>query len=300
MPAPDDLAREPPAAVVVGHREHRARVPSVSSPRSTSASTSSGARAGAAGWRRSASPCRPARELAERELELVQQQRVGARLLDRRELLARDVLDQAEQQRVAVVGLAHERRHGRDAGLARRAPAALAGDQLEAAGRRGPHDDRLDEPLRANRVRERRVASWSKRLRGWRGFAWIVSTGRCASSGSPGRRPAARGRGRGRGASQERPTSSIATFQYASAPAERGRRRHGQPWLGASATRTERGTEVGRRARRSAGAPRRDVRGEARAPVDHRQDHAAEREPRVEPRADELDRADELREPSSA
>src|SRR5258707_367952 len=27
------------------------------------------------------------------------------------------------------------------------------------------------------------VASWSKRLRGWRGFAWMSSIGTCASSG---------------------------------------------------------------------------------------------------------------------
>src|SRR5947207_1985871 len=29
------------------------------------------------------------------------------------------------------------------------------------------------------------TASWSNSLRGWRGLAWICSTGTCASSGSP-------------------------------------------------------------------------------------------------------------------
>ena len=41
----------------------------------------------------------------------------------------------------------------------------------------------------------------------------------------------------------------------------------------------------------------RDVRREPGPAVDHRQDHAADREPRVQPRADELDRADQLRQP---
>ncbi len=50
-------------------------------------------------------------DLAEREAELVQKERVGARLFDRRQILARDVLDEAEQQRVAVVCLANERRN---------------------------------------------------------------------------------------------------------------------------------------------------------------------------------------------
>ena len=48
--------------------------------------------------------------------------RVGARLLDRGEILARDVLDEADQERVAVVGLAD---HGRQ----RREPASRAARQ---------------------------------------------------------------------------------------------------------------------------------------------------------------------------
>ena len=86
-------------------------------------------------------------ELAERQPELVEDDRERARLLDRRQILARDVLDETEQQRVAVVGLAHDRRHGLQLGVARRTPAALAGDQLVAAGRARPHEHRLDDAL---------------------------------------------------------------------------------------------------------------------------------------------------------
>ena len=95
-------------------------------------------------------------DLAERQPELVDQQGVRARLLDRRQILARDVLDEAEQQRVAIVGLAHDGGNGRDAGFARSAPAALAGDQLVAALEPRPHDDRLDQALRADRLGEAR------------------------------------------------------------------------------------------------------------------------------------------------
>ena len=68
------------------------------------------------------------RDLAERQAELVDEDGVGARFLDRRQRLARDVLDQAEQERLAVVDRADDRRHCLAAGLASRAPAALTGD----------------------------------------------------------------------------------------------------------------------------------------------------------------------------
>ena len=70
-----------------------------------------------------------------------------------------------------------QRRERRQSGLARRPPAALAGDQLVPAGRPRPHDDRLDDPLRADRLGEPAVDSWSKLFRGCRGLAWIWSTG---------------------------------------------------------------------------------------------------------------------------
>ena len=50
------------------------------------------------------------RDVAERELELVDERGIGARLLDRRELLAGDVLDEAEEKRVAIPDVPDERR----------------------------------------------------------------------------------------------------------------------------------------------------------------------------------------------
>ena len=141
-------------------------------------------------------------DLAERELELVDEQRVAARLLDRREVLAGDVLDEAEQQRVAVVGLADHGRHGRHARLARRPPAALAGDQLVAALE--PRPQRRPAGSRpACRIESASpaVASCSNRRRGCLGFGVdLRRPATCASSAPPRRRSGPRSRGRDRGA----------------------------------------------------------------------------------------------------
>ena len=72
-------------------------------------------------------PTRSAMSPSER-LELVDEQREGARLLDRRQLLARDVLDEPEQQRVAIGCIPNERRQRLKVRLARRPPAPLARD----------------------------------------------------------------------------------------------------------------------------------------------------------------------------
>src|SRR6185369_4147641 len=61
----------------------------------------------------------------------------------------------AEQKRVAIVCLPNERRNRRRAGLLRGPPATLPGDQLEAARRPRPHEHRLDDALRLDRVRQR-------------------------------------------------------------------------------------------------------------------------------------------------
>src|SRR5207248_377680 len=61
---------------------------------------------------------------------------------------------QAEQKRVAVVGLADQRGQRREAGLARRTPAPLARDQLVAALEPRPQHDGLDDALHADRVGE--------------------------------------------------------------------------------------------------------------------------------------------------
>ena len=158
------------------------------------------------------------RDVAERELELVHQHRVAARLLDRREVLARDVLDQAEQQRVAVVGLADHGRHGRDAGLARGAPAALAGDQLVAALGARPDDDRLDDALRADRVGEaggRLVVEAPPRLARVRVHLLDRQVRELGVAGAADQdlEAAAEAAAPGSRGSQLRSTSSIATFQ---------------------------------------------------------------------------------------
>src|SRR5439155_10940449 len=72
-------------------------------------------------------------------------------LLHGRQLLPGHVLDECEQERVAVVGLADERRNRLDTRLPRRPPAALAGDQLIAALRARADDDRLEQALRLDR-----------------------------------------------------------------------------------------------------------------------------------------------------
>ena len=49
--------------------------------------------------------------LRERQPELVEQRRVGTGLFDRREVLAGDVLDEREEERVSVLGLPHDSRN---------------------------------------------------------------------------------------------------------------------------------------------------------------------------------------------
>ncbi len=95
-------------------------------------------------------------ELAERQAELVQHDRERTRLFDRRQILPRDVFDEAEQKGIAIVGLADDSRHRLHLRLSGGAPAALAGDQLVAAGRARSHEHRLYDTLRAHRVCEPR------------------------------------------------------------------------------------------------------------------------------------------------
>ena len=223
----DDLAGEPAAAFLVGNRQDGARV-------ALAQLAALDHREHVVGEVEQPHPVRdgrlrpadPLRDLAEREPELVDQERAGPRLLDRGELLAGDVLDEREQERVAVVRLAHERRHRRQAGLARGAPAPLAGDQLPAARRGGGG--------------RRRAGSRPARGRSRPGRARPRRRGACAagagSGGSPRRgarrarsrlrrRSAPRGRGRGRG--RPRPTAHPirSARQAPSPPSSRPRRR---------------------------------------------------------------------------
>ena len=63
-------------------------------------------------------------------LEVGHQPAITLRLVDRREIGALQVLDQGELQRVEIVEAAHDDRHLVQLRLLRRAPAALAGDDL--------------------------------------------------------------------------------------------------------------------------------------------------------------------------
>src|SRR5438874_11598648 len=95
----------------------------------------------------------PLGELVLREPVLVEQLAVGLGLLERGEVLALHVLDQGELEAVLGAGLAHDDREPLEAGAHRRAQPALAGDQL-VAPRDAAHDQRLEEPVAADRVGE--------------------------------------------------------------------------------------------------------------------------------------------------
>ena len=85
--------------------------------------------------------------ITERELEFVDERGVRSRLLDCRELLARDVLHKPQEQRVAVAHLLDDRRQRRGPGRAGCTPAALSGDDLVPALDSRPDDDRLEDAL---------------------------------------------------------------------------------------------------------------------------------------------------------
>ena len=96
-----------------------------------------------------------AADLLARQPELLDQQRAGARLLDRVEVLARHVLDQRELERLGVVVRAHERRDRVEPRELGGAPAPLAGDQLVGAVGRRADEHRLEHAALAQRAGER-------------------------------------------------------------------------------------------------------------------------------------------------
>ena len=85
-------------------------------------------------------------------IELFHQRQIAARLFDRVEVGALHVFDDGEFQRLPVGRFHHDDRHVVLIGALRRAPAPLAGDDLEAVVARGlAHDDRLDDAVLADR-----------------------------------------------------------------------------------------------------------------------------------------------------
>ena len=74
--------------------------------------------------------------------------------IERREVLALEVLDDGDLERRVVIDLFDHGRHGLQAGPAGGPPAALAGDELVATALAGTDQDRLEDAMLADRGRE--------------------------------------------------------------------------------------------------------------------------------------------------
>src|SRR5581483_7382946 len=112
----DDLASESASAFVAGNREDRARVAFRELSAFDHAEDVLGQleQANAVGDR-GLRVADALADLAQRKPELVDQHRVRAGFLNGSQLLARNVLDEPEQERVAIVRLADQRRQRRSA-----------------------------------------------------------------------------------------------------------------------------------------------------------------------------------------
>src|SRR5712692_5471084 len=104
--------------------------------------------------------------------KLVDQRLIAGRLLERIEVGALHVLDDRELQRLVIVHVERNDRNLMQTGALRRAPAPLAGDDLEGVGvaaRRANHD-RLHDAALADRGGElvelgiRKIATWITRV----------------------------------------------------------------------------------------------------------------------------------------
>ena len=142
----------------------------------------------------------PAGDLGLGEIELVGEDGVGPRLLDRVQILAGDVLRQRQDQALAIVGLRRTTPGSSAARPLGGAPAALAGDDLvPVAG--VADDDRLDDALGDDRVGQLRERILVERAAGAGAGSGAPARAR-GPSATPGRwgtrRPARPGRGRAR------------------------------------------------------------------------------------------------------
>ena len=95
------------------------------------------------------------RDLVVGEREILDQLLIRGGFLERVQLLALDVLDDGVLQHRGVVGDPHHGRDRLEPDPPRRAPAALAGDQLVAAALRGPDEHGLEDADLADRVGQR-------------------------------------------------------------------------------------------------------------------------------------------------
>ena len=157
--------------------------------------------------------------------ELVHEHGVGARLLDRSQLLACDVLDEGQEKRVAVVRMPDDGRDGLQSCLPSGSPAALAGDQLPAARRPRPDEHGLDDALLPDRAGESGhgfAVDLPPRLSRIRVDGVDRDVREILLRGASDEDVEATAEAAPAAVSfRERSASSIATFQYASAPADR-------------------------------------------------------------------------------
>jgi hypothetical protein len=87
-----------------------------------------------------------------RELEFLDEALQPVRLFDGVQVLALDVLDEADAERGLIRHFTHHCGNALEAREARRAPAPLAGEDLVIAAVYGAHHDRLDHAAGADRV----------------------------------------------------------------------------------------------------------------------------------------------------
>jgi hypothetical protein len=79
---------------------------------------------------------------------------VHRRLVERREILALEVLDDRDLARRVVVDVLDERRDRFEPGHLGGTPASLAGDELEAPVAEGADEDRLEDTVLPDRRRQ--------------------------------------------------------------------------------------------------------------------------------------------------
>ena len=186
--------------------------PMLISPRSSIARTPREDRAISTGWRHGCATCGPAGRALPGCGRSVDQLLIALGLLDRVEVLALDILDQRDLGGRGVVEIADDRRDSVQLRPLRRAPAPLAGDDLDSRRRAGGAGSAGARPARRSNAASSASASSSKCWRGWSGLGAdprqidladaaaldvAGSLARGARTASPSR---AEGRGRGPGA----------------------------------------------------------------------------------------------------
>ena len=88
-------------------------------------------------------------------IEFFRQARQAARVLQRVQVLALDILYQRDAHRGAIIQFSHYCGNFMQARQLRRAPAPFPGDDLKLSGiGQGPDQDRLQHPLRLDGIRQ--------------------------------------------------------------------------------------------------------------------------------------------------